>query len=47
MSDGAKEMADSTHVALGLRVKGTVVAEPTPAWYSPHPDTELHVPARV
>ena len=45
--EGANEIADSTQVALGLSVKGTVVAEPTPVWYSPHPYTELHVPARV
>ncbi len=28
-------------------VKGAVVAELTPVWYSLHPDTELHVPPRA
>ena len=26
---------------------GTVVAVPTPVWYSPQPVTELHVPESV
>ena len=33
----AKDIADSTQEAETLRVNGTVVAEVTPAWYSPHP----------
>jgi hypothetical protein len=42
-----KDIADSAHGVLGLSVKGTVVAEPTPVWYSPHPYTELQVPESV
>ncbi len=44
---GANEIADSTHGELTLSVNGTVVDDPTPVWYSPHPKTELHVAASV
>ena len=44
---GAKEIADSTQGADTPRVNGTVVAEPTPVRYSPHPYTEEQVPLSV
>ena len=44
---GAKDIADSTHGVEALRVDGTVVADPTPVSYSPHPSTELQVPESV
>ena len=44
---GAKAMAASTHDAEGLIDIGTVVADPTPVWYSPHPATELQLPDSV
>ena len=44
---GANDIADSAHGADTPRVKGTVVADPTPVWYSPHPYAELQVPLSV
>ena len=37
LAAGAKDIADSTQLVEALSVKGTVVAEPTPSWYSLHP----------
>jgi hypothetical protein len=34
---GAKDTAASAHAVEALSVDGTVVAEPTPVWYSLHP----------
>ena len=44
---GWKDTADSTHGPAGEIDIGTVVAEETPVWYSPQPDTELQLPERV
>src|SRR5467141_2656949 len=37
MGAGPKDIADSTQPVEALSVDGTVVAEPTPSWYSLHP----------
>ena len=44
---GANDIADSTHKADTPRLKGTVVAEPTPVLYSLHPSTGPHEAGRV
>src|SRR6267142_7185108 len=41
LAAGAKDIADSTQLVEALSVKGTVVAEPTPSWYSLHPRAAL------
>jgi hypothetical protein len=46
-AEGAKAIADSTHGTDTLNEIGTVVADPTPTWYSLHPLTEVQVPTRV
>ena len=44
---GANDIADSTQGVEALRVDGTVVADPSPVSYSPHPSTVVQVPDRV
>jgi len=44
---GAKDIADSTHGVEALSVDDTVVADPSPVSYSPHPSTELQLPESV